>query len=62
MDTLTCRSPSRCATCAHWDARAGCELERELDVVLASLEARPRTKQQPLLMIVDARRLEPAAA
>lgn len=56
MDTLTCRSPSRCATCAHFDAATGCALEADLDVVLASLEPpRPRTGSS-VLLLVDARR------
>ena len=54
MDSLTCRSPSRCATCAHFDARSGCELENQLEVALAALEPRPRV--QPVLLRVDARR------
>lgn len=56
MDTLTCRSPSRCATCAHFDAATGCALEADLDVVLEALEApRPRVKSG-VLLLVDARR------
>jgi hypothetical protein len=56
MDTLTCRSPSRCATCAHFDAATGCALEADLDVVLTSLETpRPRPNNG-VLLLVDARR------
>jgi hypothetical protein len=56
MDTLTCRSPSRCATCAHFDAAAGCALEADLNVALDALEA-PRPRQSSgVLLLVDARR------
>ena len=56
MDALTCRSPSRCATCAHFDAATGCALEADLEVVLASMESpRPRPASATLLL-VDARR------
>lgn len=57
MDTLTCRSPSRCATCAHFSVSEGCALENELDIVLAALE-KPRApvRAPPALLLVDARR------
>ena len=55
MDTLTCRSPSRCATCAHFDARSGCALEADLEVVLASLERPRKAPAIPVLALVDAR-------
>lgn len=56
MDTLTCRAPSRCATCAHFDAATGCDLEAQLDVVLESMEPRARRPQADVLLLVDARR------
>ena len=57
MDALDCKSPTRCATCAHFD-RGACQLEEDLLATLAAMEprrapARPRT---PALAVVDARR------
>lgn len=58
MDTLTCRSPSRCATCAHFDAGV-CALEEALNEVLENPRA-PPAATRPLFVMLDARR--PATA
>ena len=62
MDTLTCRSPARCATCAHFDAPTGCALELDLHVALAALAtpktpANPAAKGTATLLMVDLRRV-----
>ena len=58
MDALTCRSPARCATCAHFDAAAGCALEDAIQVTLDAMDATRARPKPALFLMVDARRAQ----
>ena len=63
MESLACKSPSRCRVCEHFDAAAGCALEAAVDDALEALalQARPRIPVRGLVR-ADARRAASALA
>lgn len=44
MESMSCRSPSTCRSCEHFEAGVGCALELDVDLALESLAAAARTR------------------
>lgn len=58
LETLTCKSSTRCPTCPYFDAGA-CILEAEIDLALAAVSRAPARSSQ--LQLVDSRKLVASA-
>lgn len=60
LETLTCKSSTRCPTCPHFAAGA-CALEAEIDLALAVVSRAPAPQSTPRFQLVDARKLVASA-